>query len=336
MKSFKTVLCVGILTAASVPLLAQQPRHKRPRFYREPLTQDERTDYQHQAQSFYGMMKAPDWGKRSDHDQYIILFRLISDYATLDSTGTARAQEAQGLWNKLLAKEPQWRDNPPQDRTFKEQRDLIRKQQAKAQAIAEKAKTWRPDASNYQMSFFQGRGRKPFKTITFGYPISWTGGSSCLSWFLFHHKNLKPKIYAVGTDVAGYQPQTWNEHAMMNHLETEGKDLRHLWLYPNASYKEFYGVISTGGKILSQIPFLTHFPNKVLMPIWADPNGSFAAFLIGGMTKDNDDEPGTWFFNYGSATGVIIWTPKKGLRTISIDQAKKEFPILVKWRCLPE
>jgi hypothetical protein len=119
----------------------------------------------------------------------------------------------------------------------------------------------------------------------------------------------------------------------MEFLSQKGKDPKR-WVQPNADYKEFYGVISIDGKILARIPFHQHIPDKALKPVFADPDGKFAVFLVGHMAGPDDEDP-NWGFSYEGISGVILWTPKRGLRTVSLGEAKKEFPILEKWHIVP-
>ncbi len=171
---------------------------------------------------------------------------------------------------------------------------------------------------------------KPFKIMKFGHPIVAPAEAP-----YEQNKHIETKIFAVGSsmDDYGYQGETNQEESVMKLLEGEGQDPSN-WVQPNADYKEFYGVISIEGKILAQIPFHQHIPDKALKPVFAASDGRFAAFLVGHMAPPDDEDP-HWGFSYEGVSGVILWTPKRGLRTVSLDEVKKEFPILEKWHIIP-
>ncbi len=313
-----------------------------PYHYHAHLTPAQRANLERKAQGLYDVIKAPDWGQRSDHDQYVILSRFLAFSGILSSTPTAHVDEVETLWKKLLDKNPQWKTRPPRDMNVKEYHEAIQKQKDEAKTIEEKAKMWRPWVTgdgaaveyhhgHYSVAVHQYRidfleGGKKFKTITFGYPIApafgWNGSQP-----------PDRKIFVIGRSDSGYTRDTMEEETIMGQLEQQGKDPSN-WVQPNADYKEFYGVISIDGKILARIPFHRHIPDKALSAVYTAPDGSFAAFLEGHMIYDND-EGQQWEFSYENISGVILWTPKRGLRTVSLDEAKKEFPILEKWHIVP-
>ena len=336
------ILFLAILIAAgSVAAFGQNNSagQSSPYHYHAHLTPAQRANLERKAQGLYDVIKAPDWGQRSDHDQYVILSRFLAFSGILSSTPTAHVDEAETLWKKLLDKNPQWKTRPPRDMNVKEYHEAIQKQKDEAKTIEEKAKMWRPlDGAvmvyhhgsfraiihPYHVDFFRALEKKPFKIITFGYPvmpiIGWNG--------VFPRDR---KIFVLGRSDSGYQHQTMEEWGIMGKLEQEGKDPRN-WVQPNADYKEFYGVISIDGKILARIPFHRHIPGLGLKPIFADPDGHFAAFLIGKMVPPGDeDEVSYWGVSYANISGIIVWTPDKSLRTVSPEEAKREFPILKKW-----
>ncbi len=333
--------------------------------YHAHLTPTQRKMFERKAKELYGVMKVPSWIQRSDHDQYVILSRFLAYSGILSSTPTARVDEAEGLWKNLLDKNPRWKTRPPRDMNVKEYHEAIQKQKDEGKTIEEKAKTWRPkdtiawlyhDGSRlaavhqYRIDFFnipksvecyatrlnvrscdklspglpdfvkfkkggQDYNLKPFKTITFGQPITIAPVSGA-------------DIIAIGAS-DGYGWLDFQEEAIMDKLEAEGRHPAH-WVQPNANFDEFYGVLSIAGKVLARIPFHEHIPDKALKVAFSDPDGKLAAFLVGQMAHDYDEGPG-WGFSYRSVSGVIVWTPKRGLRTLSPSEAKKEFPILKRY-----
>ncbi len=323
--------------------------------YHAHLTPTQRKMFERKAKELYGAIKAAGWSQRSDHDQYVILSRFLAYSGILSSTPTAHVDEAEGLWKNLLDKNPRWKTRPPRDMNVKEYHEAVKKQENEATTIKEKAKTWKPWGSVNTSStpFYYGTYRaslhpydfesykeypnnklKPFKVIKFGYPIE-------SPWWKVHEwqQTFEPdsvgkvKIFALGTSIEGYQPESMEEQAVMGILKQEGEDPSH-WVQPNADYKEFYGIISIDGKILARIPFHSHIPDKVLEPYYAAPDGNFAEFLVGDM-EEPTCPPGIHFEDCESGLGegpalefyakkAILWTPKNGLRTVSLDEARNE------------
>ncbi len=276
-------------------------------------------------------------GKLDDHDGTAILFHMLTDYGLLHSTGTAAVEALSQEYQALIKKHPDYMINTPM-RTHQQEaaRGALKK---KGQDLAEKRKNWTPQdgttidyhhgpysAAVHQYRIDFAKNGKKFKMITFGYPVmpafGWNGSQP-----------PNRKIFVIGRSKSGYTRDTLEEGAIMRQLESGGKDPSN-WVQPNANYKEFYGVISIDGKVLAQIPFHQHIPDKALQPVFADPDGKFAAFLVGHMAGPDDEDP-NWGFSYEGVSGVILWTPKRGLRAVSLDEAKKEFPILEKWHIVP-
>ncbi len=138
---------------------------------------------------------------------------------------------------------------------------------------------------------------KPYRVITFSYPVS-------SATFESHTRDVK--AFAIGVRDSGYERSSIGEEAVMGRLSDEGQNPKG-WRQDKADQAEFYGVLSTDGKILAKIPV---------------PPGP-------------DDETSDWGFVLPTPSWAIVWTAEGGTRMLSTREAKKEFSVLGQWHIVP-
>ena len=168
---------------------------------------------------------------------------------------------------------------------------------------------------------------KPYKIITFGQNLS----SSEFGQFPAANCDGTKKncmLIAISAHGHGYGGSDEKEQEIINEMDKEGHPYK--WHNPNADYQEFYGVITTDGKVLGSVPFHAHWPDMVIQPISIWPDGT-ALFALGKFVSDTGDdaEGGTVF---ADVKEVIVWSKKKGVQRMSADEAEKKFPELRSWR----
>lgn len=184
---------------------------------------------------------------------------------------------------------------------------------------------WQPlragewQGSTIELRFFKGGQRvqlEPYKTITFGQKISVQGACKWSSKNCDYFALFSERIYP------GYAFNNEEEREVLLKLKGNGKPYQ--WKNTNANYQEFYGVLSTDGKVVGAVPFKAEPPNKILQALYVYPDGT-ALFGVGGAIPDKRDLDS---LRFGDVKEVVVWTKAGGISNMSIAKAIELHPVL--------
>ena len=279
-------------------------------------------------------------GRRDDSDRYVILHRMLQDYGLLKSTGTIDAQAAILEWRELLKTHPEFKTHPPR-LEIREQREARLAEESANAEREEKRLTFIPSDAVPERAFGMGdalilkyqykiefyrlpqnlqiasavdydrstnaalNGKiKPFKTMTFKYPIDSGPATSFISsahpiWFC---ENL----------IAGYAPVTNEERNVI------GMGIK--WTNAAGEYADFCGAVSFNGEVLYRLDVTQRYPDRLLEIKQISPDGKKVVVAQGKAVtepEDADEEIG----NFGQ---IFIWQFPDNVKVISIEKGRAQ------------
>lgn len=284
----------------------------------------------------YGqLLKEFEAGKRSDHDGYIILQTIFSNYEMLRDTGSLEGLAIQAKLQTIVQKHPDF----PYIQDFRLTDGDISSVKSTA--------PWSPSdliplslivSSKYVVAKYQFRlafydrpagveaGKKKLRRS-----LMRTGaapGSEIVSLDTLHPLRIltfqqsidvyPPNHEAVGESHLLVCTNPFSRYSAMSTDESKEMRTRGVgneygsvnWINTGGEFKDFCGIVTQAGKILYKFPEAP--PNKLLTPIAIGDNGMSAAVAIGeGQTEDGEDGPSK---AVGNIRELLIWESGKSRR----------------------